>query len=150
MSFPVTSVKITTVGNSLGIVLPREVLQRLRVEKGDQLYLVETRGGVELVAYEPEVLAQIEALERTARLERTVLRGLAGRDRGATGMVVRTAKESNSAAVLTGTVYRGAAKAAALPPDPVDSAQAVGKSSAPPLVNSATRTAGAPDGDADE
>jgi len=76
----VTSVKVTTVGNSLGIVLPREVLQRLRVDKGDQLYLVETRDGVELVAYQPELLAQIEALERTARLERTVLRGLAGRD----------------------------------------------------------------------
>lgn len=116
MSLSVTSVKITTVGNSLGIVLPREVLQRLRVDKGDQLYLVETRGGVELVAYEPEVLAQIEALERTARVERTVLRGLSGREPAATGMVVHTDRESKSAAVLTGTVYRGAAgKPAAIP-----------------------------------
>lgn len=80
MPASVTSVKVTTVGNSLGIVLPRDVLQRLRVDKGDHLYLVETRDGVELVAYQPELLAQIEALERTARLERTVLRGLAGRD----------------------------------------------------------------------
>ena len=73
-----TSVKITTVGNSLGIVLPREVLQRLRVDKGDQLWLVETRGGVELLAHDPELLGQIEALDRATRADRTVLRGLAG------------------------------------------------------------------------
>ena len=73
-----TSVKITTVGNSLGIVLPREVLQRLRVDKGDQLWLVETRGGVELLAHDPELLAQMEALDRATRADRTVLRGLAG------------------------------------------------------------------------
>jgi putative addiction module antidote len=72
-----TSVKITTVGNSLGIVLPREVLQRLRVDKGDQLWLVETRGGVELLTHDPALLAQMEALERAARADRTVLRGLA-------------------------------------------------------------------------
>ncbi|MFO1199738.1 MAG: AbrB/MazE/SpoVT family DNA-binding domain-containing protein [Burkholderiaceae bacterium] len=74
-----TTVKITTIGNSLGIVLPREVLQRLRVDKGDVLFLVETRGGVELVPHEPELVAQVEALERTARAERDVLLGLAAR-----------------------------------------------------------------------
>ena len=72
-----TSVKITTVGNSLGIVLPRELLQRLRVDKGDQLFLVETRDGVELVPYQPDFVAQIEAMERAARADRDVLRGLA-------------------------------------------------------------------------
>ncbi len=72
------SVKITTVGNSLGIVLPREVLQRLRVDKGDQLWLVETRSGVELLAHDPELLAQMEALDRASRADRTVLRALAG------------------------------------------------------------------------
>jgi putative addiction module antidote len=71
------SVKITTVGNSLGIVLPREVLQRLRVDKGDQLWLVETRSGVELLAHDPELLAQMEALDRASRADRTVLRALA-------------------------------------------------------------------------
>ncbi len=72
-----TSVKITTVGNSLGIVLPRELLQRLRVDKGDQLFLVETRDGVELMPYQPDFVAQIEAMERAARADRDVLRGLA-------------------------------------------------------------------------
>lgn len=74
-----TAVKITSIGNSLGVVLPREVLQRLRVDKGDVLYLVETGGGVELVPYEPALVAQIEALERTARADRDVLLGLAAR-----------------------------------------------------------------------
>jgi putative addiction module antidote len=70
------TVKVTTVGNSLGIVLPREVLERLRVEKGDLLYLVETPTGIELTAYEPVFAAQMEALEHTARSERDVLRQL--------------------------------------------------------------------------
>ena len=39
-----TVVKLTTVGNSTGIVLPKELLQRLRVQKGDQLFVVETPG----------------------------------------------------------------------------------------------------------
>jgi len=73
------TVKITTVGNSLGIVLPREVLQRLRVDKGDLLYLIETHGGFELVPYDPELVAQAAALERTARAEREVLMALAAR-----------------------------------------------------------------------
>ena len=74
-----TAAKVIAVGNSLGIVLPREVLQRLRLGKGDVLYLVETRGGIELVPYEPEFVAQVEALEMTARTERAVLYGLAAR-----------------------------------------------------------------------
>ncbi len=77
------SVKVTTVGNSLGIVLPRELLQRLRVEKGDHLYLVETRSGVQLVPYDPRLLEQIAVLERVARAERALLRGLASRESGA-------------------------------------------------------------------
>jgi putative addiction module antidote len=71
------TVKITTVGNSLGIVLPREMLERLRVDKGDLLYLVETPTGIELTAYEPVFAAQMEALENTARSERDLLRHLA-------------------------------------------------------------------------
>jgi putative addiction module antidote len=71
------TVKITTVGNSLGIVLPREMLERLRVDKGDLLYLVETPTGIELTPYEPVFAAQMEALENTARSERDLLRHLA-------------------------------------------------------------------------
>jgi putative addiction module antidote len=37
-----TTVKITTIGNSVGIVLPKEILARLHVEKGDTLYITES------------------------------------------------------------------------------------------------------------
>ena len=72
-----TTVKVTTVGNSAGIVLPRDVLDRLRVGKGDVLCVLETPNGVELTAYNPEVAAQMEAAERVMREDRDVLRKLA-------------------------------------------------------------------------
>jgi putative addiction module antidote len=71
------TLKITTVGNSAGIVLPRDVLDRLRVGKGDVLYVLETPNGIELTAYNPEVAAQMEAAERVMREDRDVLRKLA-------------------------------------------------------------------------
>jgi putative addiction module antidote len=72
-----STVKVTTVGNSVGIVLPREMLARLRVDKGDMLYVVETPTGIELTPYEPVFAQQMDVMERTARDERDVLRKLA-------------------------------------------------------------------------
>jgi len=69
--------KITTVGNSAGIVLPREILERLRVEKGDTLYAVETPNGIELTPYDEEFAEQMEIAERVMREDRDVLRKLA-------------------------------------------------------------------------
>ena len=48
-----TSVKITTIGNSVGIILPKEVLNRLHVEKGDSLYVLETPDGITLTPVRP-------------------------------------------------------------------------------------------------
>jgi putative addiction module antidote len=72
------TLKITTVGNSVGVVLPREILERLRVEKGDTLYVLETPRGVELTAYDPEFAAQMEVAEQVMREDRDALRKLAG------------------------------------------------------------------------
>ena len=69
--------KVTTVGNSLGIVLPREILARLRVEKGDLLFLVESPLGFEMTPYDPEFAAQMQQAEQVMRAERNVLRLLA-------------------------------------------------------------------------
>jgi putative addiction module antidote len=66
--------KVTTVGNSLGIVLPREILARLRVDKGDLLFLVESPLGFEMTPYEPAFAAQMQHAERVMRSERNVLR----------------------------------------------------------------------------
>lgn len=69
--------KVTTVGNSLGIVLPREILARLRVEKGDLLFLVESPLGFEMTPYEPGFEAQMQQAERLMRADRNLLRLLA-------------------------------------------------------------------------
>jgi putative addiction module antidote len=71
------TLKLTTIGNSTGVILPRELLQRLHVDKGDTLYAVETANGVELTPYDPEVARQMEVAERVMRDNRDVLRKLA-------------------------------------------------------------------------
>ncbi len=75
MTLPAT-LKLTTVGNSVGVVLPRELLARLRVERGDSLYVLETPNGIELTPYRPDFVAQVEQAERLLRDERDVLRQL--------------------------------------------------------------------------
>lgn len=72
-----TTVKVTTVGNSVGVVLPRDVLTKLRVAKGDTLYVVETPNGVELTPYRPDFATQMDAAESVMRENRDVLRKLA-------------------------------------------------------------------------
>lgn len=69
--------KITTVGNSAGIVLPRELLAKLRVEKGDSLYVTELADGIKLGAYDPLFAQQMAVAEDVMRRRRTLLRKLA-------------------------------------------------------------------------
>jgi putative addiction module antidote len=54
-------VKVTTIGKSMGIVLPKEVLERLHIERGDMLYITETPGGVQLTPYDPEFARVVKA-----------------------------------------------------------------------------------------
>jgi len=72
-----TTLKVTTIGNSVGVVLPRELLERLRVGKGDSLFALETPKGIELTAYDPEFGAQMDAAERVMREDRDALKKLA-------------------------------------------------------------------------
>ncbi len=69
--------KVTTVGNSTGLVLPKEVLARLGVEKGDTLFLVEAEGGYRMTPYDPEFERQMKVAERGMRRYRNSLRELA-------------------------------------------------------------------------
>ncbi len=71
------SVKVVAVGNSTGIILPKEIVQRLRVEKGDTLYVLETPNGIELTPYDREFAAQMEVAEGVMREDRDVLKKLA-------------------------------------------------------------------------
>ena len=69
--------KITTIGNSAGIILPRELLTRLRLEKGDELFALETPDGIRLTTYDPEFARQMEVAEEVMRKDRNVLHKLA-------------------------------------------------------------------------
>ncbi len=71
------NLKVTTVGNSIGVVLSKEVLAKLRVDKGDTLYVSETPNGIELSAYNPEFAEQMDAAEAIMREDRDVLKKLA-------------------------------------------------------------------------
>jgi len=70
-------VKVTTVGNSAGIVLPKELLEKLRVSKGDTLTVSETTRGVELSAYNSDFVEAMDHAEEIMREDRDVLRKLA-------------------------------------------------------------------------
>lgn len=69
--------KITSIGNSAGIILPKELLARLRLEKGDELFAVETPDGIRLTAFDPAVAAQMEVAEKVMRKRRSLLHKLA-------------------------------------------------------------------------
>ena len=55
-----TVLKLTQIGNSVGVILPKEVLARLKVEKGDKVFLTEAADGVMLTPYDPALEEQIK------------------------------------------------------------------------------------------
>ena len=69
--------KVTTIGSSAGIVLPKEVLSRLKIAKGDSVFLTESPDGVRITPYDPEFERQAQLLERIMRQRRDVFRELA-------------------------------------------------------------------------
>ncbi|MEJ5208642.1 MAG: AbrB/MazE/SpoVT family DNA-binding domain-containing protein [Lysobacteraceae bacterium] len=69
--------KITTIGNSAGVILPKELLARLRLQKGDELFALETPDGIRLTVFDPTLAEQLEVAERIMREDRAVLHKLA-------------------------------------------------------------------------
>ena len=69
--------KLTTIGNSTGLILPKELLDRLRVSKGDYLHVLETPDGVRLIPFDDEFARQMDVAEGVMRRRRNVLRKLA-------------------------------------------------------------------------
>lgn len=55
-----TALKLTQIGNSVGVILPKEVLARLKLEKGDTVFMTEAANGVTLTPYDPEVEEQLK------------------------------------------------------------------------------------------
>ena len=72
-----TKLKITSIGNSAGIILPKELLEKLRVSKGDTLHVTETPNGVSLSAFDEKVDQQMEIAQRIMRENRNLLKKLA-------------------------------------------------------------------------
>ncbi len=69
--------KITAIGNSSGVILPKEILARLRVEKGDELYVLETPDGIKLTTFDPTLAEQMDVADKVMRKRRNLLHKLA-------------------------------------------------------------------------
>jgi putative addiction module antidote len=72
-----TALKLTQIGNSVGVILPKEVLARLKLEKGDTVFVTDAANGVLLTPYSVEFEAQMSAARRVMKKRRDVLRELA-------------------------------------------------------------------------
>jgi putative addiction module antidote len=71
------ALKLTQIGNSVGVILPRELLAKLGVAKGDTIYAVEQPDGVRLTVADPDFATQVDVARRVMKERRAVLRELA-------------------------------------------------------------------------
>jgi putative addiction module antidote len=72
-----TTAKIIAVGNSAGIILPKETLARLKIEKGDTVCISETAAGLQISPYDAEFIAKMEVADRVIRRYRDAFKRLA-------------------------------------------------------------------------
>jgi putative addiction module antidote len=69
--------KVTKIGNSLGLILPKDVLARMNVSAGDSLFLIEGPGGYRITPYDPEFEEQMAIAKDVMKSDRDILRELA-------------------------------------------------------------------------
>ena len=55
-----SALKLTQIGNSVGVILPKELLARLKLEKGDTVFVTEAANGVTLTPYDPALDQQLQ------------------------------------------------------------------------------------------
>ena len=72
-----STLKLRAIGNSIGVVLPKEILARLKVGEGDTLHVVETKDGIMLLPLDPNVAEQIRLGREVMHQYRDTLRALA-------------------------------------------------------------------------
>jgi len=78
MELSMSALKLTQIGNSVGVILPKEVLASMNVGKGDTIYLTQAAGGgFTMTPYDAEFESQMEAARRIMKKRRNVLRELA-------------------------------------------------------------------------
>jgi putative addiction module antidote len=71
------TLKLVQIGNSVGVILPKEVLARLKLEKGESVFLTDTPDGVAITPYDPKIDDQIAAGREFMREYRDTFRALA-------------------------------------------------------------------------
>jgi len=71
------TVKLRKIGNSLGLILPKDVAEHLHVGEGDTLHVLTDADGARLTPYDPDFEKSMEAFQRTRRKYRNALRALA-------------------------------------------------------------------------
>jgi len=72
-----STLKLAQIGNSVGVILPKEVLARLKLVKGDTVFLTEAANGITLTPYDPAFEDQMTEARRIMKKRRDVLRELA-------------------------------------------------------------------------
>lgn len=71
------TLKLTQIGNSVGVILPKEVLAAMKLEKGQSVYLTEAPDGFRVTPFDPDFAEQMELAEDIMNRRRHVLRELA-------------------------------------------------------------------------
>lgn len=69
--------KLSKIGNSVGLVLPKEVRDQMKVDSGDIVYLSETPEGYRLTPYDPEFAEQMDTARKIMKRRRAALHELA-------------------------------------------------------------------------
>lgn len=71
------ALKLTQIGNSVGIVLPKDVLAKLKLEKGDTVFITEAPDGYLITPYDPTFAEQMDAARKIMKRRRSALHELA-------------------------------------------------------------------------
>jgi putative addiction module antidote len=69
--------KLTQIGNSIGVIFPKDLLAKLNLEKGDEIFLTESPDGFRITKHDPVFEAQMAIAREVMKENRAVLRELA-------------------------------------------------------------------------
>lgn len=71
------TLKLIQIGNSVGVILPKELLAKMDVEKGDEIFITDSPDGMRITPHNPEFEAQMKLARELMKERRAVLRELA-------------------------------------------------------------------------
>lgn len=71
------TLKLTQIGNSVGVILPKELLAKMDIKKGDEIFITDSPDGMRITLHNPEFEAQMKLAREIMKERRAVLRKLA-------------------------------------------------------------------------